>query len=36
MKIDAAAEITASLSSHAANARESLDAVRDAVRWLVD
>ena len=32
----AAAETAASLSSHAANAKESLDAVRDAVAWLVD
>ena len=35
-RVDAAAETAASLSAHAANARESLDAVRDAVRWLVD
>lgn len=35
-RVDAAAETAASLSAHAANARESLDAVRDAVAWLVD
>ena len=34
--IDAAAKTAATLSAHAANANESLNSVRDAVRWLVD
>ena len=34
--VDAAAKTAASLSQHAADANESLNSVRDAVRWLVD